>query len=204
VEAYRTELAQQRQAIAGYRDQIKGLTQELETTRLQVGVGDSTYSRDDDLRRQYTAMVQRERQLIASLSGRPSAGETLYRRVDAVETTLDARDKAVDAVVDERAGDMQRVLTEEGGKLTGYRDSLVTLDSQTEDVVGGLSYANYQQVQRRFYDLVLKADVGIVDVGWAEREEHRTRIEMLTTERARTAQALDDEFKEIMDERSTP
>jgi hypothetical protein len=128
----------------------------------------------------------------------------LYQRADAVEVALDGQDKMVDGVVDERSHDMQSVLTEESGKLDGYRDSLAKLDGETEDVVGGLSYANYQQVQRRFYDLVLKADVGIVDVGWAEREEHRTRIEMLTTERARTAQALDDEFKEIMDERSTP
>jgi hypothetical protein len=48
---------------------------------------------------------------------------------------------------------------------------------------------------------VLKADVGVVDVGWADREEHRTRIENLTRDRARALQSLDDEFSEIMDER---
>lgn len=205
VAAYRNELSTQKQAIASYRDQIRALKTELETNRIQVGVGDSTYSRDDDLRGQYVALVARERQLVAALGGRGSAElDGLFRRADAVESSLDTQDRAVDAVVEERAKEMQRVLDEEGGKLTGYRDALVNLDTETEDVVGGLSHANYQQVQRRFYELVLKADVGVVDVGWAEREEHRTRIEMLTKDRARSMQALDDEFKEIMDDRSKP
>lgn len=52
----------------------------------------------------------------------------------------------------------------------------------------------------RFYDLVLRADVGNIDVAWAEREEHRMRVELLTRERAREIKALDDEFNEIMDQ----
>jgi hypothetical protein len=88
-------------------------------------------------------------------------------------------------------------------KLAGYRQKITELDAETEVVVGGIAYANYQAVERRFYDLVLKADVGTIDVGWAIREEHRQRVDILTRERARTLQALDDEFHEIMDERGS-
>ncbi|MET0387401.1 MAG: tetratricopeptide repeat protein [Polyangiales bacterium] len=205
VEAYRNELSQHRVAVGGYRQQLVALKQELETARLQVGIGDATYSRDDELRKQYSELVARERQLIAAAGGRVNPQlDRMFQRVNALEATVDERDRGIDRVVDERANDMQRVLTEEGGKLAGYRTSLAALNTQTEDVVGGLSYANYRQVQHRFYDLVLKADVGVVDVGWAEREEHRARIETLTRERARSAQALDDEFREIMDDRSKP
>jgi hypothetical protein len=96
---------------------------------------------------------------------------------------------------------MQKVIDEEAVNLTGYRQRLVELDTETEDVVGGITYANFRKVQHRFYDLVLKADVGLIDVGWAEREEHRTRIDLLTRERNRALQALDEEFNEITDER---
>jgi TolA-binding protein len=202
VDAYKNELQQHRSAVANYRELLAGLKRDLETSRLQVGIGDPTYSRDDDLRKQYEDLVAKERKLVASLGGRSNAEiDTLFRRATTVQAALDARDKTIDLVVEERARDMQRVLDEEGGKLVGYRERLAELDIETVDVVGGLSYANYRQVQKRFYDLVLKADVGIVDVGWAEREEHRTRIEFLTRERARSAQALDDEFQEIMDDK---
>jgi tetratricopeptide (TPR) repeat protein len=205
VAAYHQELQTQRAAVVSYREQIKQLGQELEASRLQVGVGDNVFARDDELRKQHAQLVQRERSLVAALGGRSSSElDSLFVRAAAAEANLDAQDQKVDAVVTERAHDMQRVLDEEGGKVSGYHENMAELDTQTEDVVGGLSYANYRQVQQRFYDLVLKADVGLVDVGWAEREEHRTRIEMLTRERARSLQALDDEFQEIMDDRGTP
>jgi hypothetical protein len=162
------------------------------------------YARDDQVREGHARLVARERQLMAALGARTGDTDALFRRADAAAAALDERDKQVDLVAEERARDMQRVLTEEGVKLDGYHKSLAELDVQTEEVVGGLSYANYRQVQKRFYELVLKADVGMVDVGWAEREEHRTRIEMMTRERARTLKALDDEFQEIMDERGNP
>ncbi|HKU38262.1 MAG TPA: tetratricopeptide repeat protein [Polyangiales bacterium] len=197
VQAYRAELSTQQKAIADYREQLERLGLEIESGRIQVGVGDSTYVRDDQLRAEHAQLVEQERNLIGS------TGKTdiLFRRVEAAEATIAQHDAAIDKVVAERSADMQKVLDDEGGKLTGYRERLAQLDGETVDVVGGITYANFRKVQERFYDLVLKADVGIVDVGWAEREEHRTRIDMLTRERNRALQALDDEFNEITDER---
>ena len=80
--------------------------------------------------------------------------------------------------------------------IAGYRQQLTELEAETEDVVGAVTYDNFQQVQHRFYDLVLRADVGRIDVAWARREEHRMRVEMLTRDRAREMRMLDDEFRE--------
>jgi tetratricopeptide (TPR) repeat protein len=204
-EAVVSELRGHRQAVADYRETLALLKKNLEVARLQIGVGDNSYARDDDVRSRYTALVARERQLVAALGGRSSARvDNLFERAARAEAAIDQRDKQIDEVVDERTRDMQRVLGEETVKLDGYRTSLTALDTETEEVAGAISYANYRQVQRRFYDLVMKADLGVVDVGWAEREEHRNRIEALTIDRARTLQALDDEFKEVVDDRGKP
>ena len=197
VQAYRAELSTQQKAIADYREQLERIKFEVEAGRIQVGVGDSTYIRDDQLRAEHAQLVAEERRLIGS-TGRTDG---MYQRIDAAESTIAEHDAAIDKVVAERSAEMQKVLDEEGGKLAGYRQRLTELDGETEDVVGGITYANFRKVQNRFYDLVLKADVGIVDVGWAEREEHRTRIDMLTRERNRALQSLDEEFNEITDER---
>jgi hypothetical protein len=197
VDAYRAELATQQKAIADYREQAARLGTEIEAGRIQVGVGDGTFVRDDQLRAEHAQLVEQERSLIGS-TGKT---DVLFRRVEAVEATIAQHDAQIDKVVAERSADMQKVLDEEGGKLTDYRERLTQLDGETVDVVGGITYSNFRKVQQRFYDLVLKADVGIVDVGWAQREEHRTRIDMLTRERNRALQALDDEFNEITDER---
>jgi tetratricopeptide (TPR) repeat protein len=202
VQSYRAELVTQKQAIADYREQLSRLAIEVEAGRIQVGVGDATYARDEQLRSEHTQLVARERQLVQQAGGRSANQvEALYRRADTAEAAVVEHDKRIDAVVVERVADMQRVLDEEGVKLVGYKERLVELDSETEDVVGGITYANFRKVQTRFYDLVLRADVGIIDVGWAEREEHRTRIDLLTRERNRVLQSLDAEWGEITDER---
>lgn len=204
VDAYQAELATQQKAIDDYREQLEHLKVELESGRIQVGIGDTTYVKDDQLRAEYTSLIAQERKLIELAGGKsPTNIDEMFRRADVAESLLTQRDQAIDKVVAERTSDMQKVIDEESVNLTGYHQRLVELDAETEDVVGVITYANYRKVQNRFYDLVLKADLGLIDVGWAEREEHRTRIDLLTRERNRALKALDDEFNEITDERGT-
>lgn len=200
VEATRSELSTHRAAVAEYREQIEQLERLLEIARLQVGVGDARYQRDDRLRTEYNSLVERERQLLAA-SGvrRPAELDRLFGRVIEVEAILDRHDALVDQVVEERTAEMRAVLDEEGANLEGYRNALASLEEETVDVVGTVTYLNFDDVRERFYDLVLRADVGRIDVAWARREEHRMRVDMLTRERSREIQALDDEFREIMD-----
>ena len=195
-EGIQTELAQQRQAVVQYRAQIEQLERLIEVGRIQVGVGDSRYQRDDRLRDQYRALVDQERRLSGS-SG--SEAEPLFRRLASIEGAIDRHDARIDAVVEERVAEMRRVIGEEQVKLQGYRQAVAGLEGESEEVIGAVTANAFEGVRNRFYDLVLRADVGRIDVSWARREEHRTRVDMLTRERSRELQALDDEFRDIMD-----
>ena len=195
IAAIEAELVTQRAALDAYRETIRQLGIALEASRLQVGPGDVRHQRHDRLRREHASLVQQERQSISDPRIR-----SLFDRVDTVARQLDARERAILAVVDERTAEIQSQLQEESVRIVGYRQALTELEAETEEVVGAVTYYNFGQVQHRFYDLVLRADVGRIDVAWAEREEHRMRVEMLTRDRAREMTALDDEFREIMDE----
>lgn len=196
-EAIRTEIAQHEAAVVGYRQQIEQLERLIEVGRIQVGVGDTRYQRDTRLRDEYRALVERERQLTGA-SG--SEAEPLFRRLASIEAGLDQHDARIDAVVEERVGEMRRVINEEEAKLAGYRDAIAGLEGEAEEVIGAVTADTFEDVRGRFYDLVLRADVGRIDVSWARREEHRMRVDMLTRERSRELQALDDEFRDIMDD----
>jgi hypothetical protein len=161
-----------------------------------VGVGDDRYARQERIRTEYNQLVERER----SLGGGGGRGDELLRRLSATERRLDQRDGELERVADERAADIRRQVDEESQRIIGYQQALAELDTEATEVIGAVSYQSFRQVQRRFYDLVLRADVGRIDVAWAVREEHRMRVEMLTRERQREIQALDDDFREIMDE----
>jgi TolA-binding protein len=195
--AMQTELSGQRGAVGGYQAQIKELKFQLESARLQVGVGDARYKRDDEVRARYNQLVEREHQLAGA--NNPTY-DNVMRRLGAVDASVTSRDAQIDTVVAERVSTMRQALTTEGQNVEGYRTRLAELEAQAEDVIGGVTAANFSAVRARFYDLVQRADVGNIDVSWAEREEHRQRVELMTRQRATEIKALDDEFQEIMDE----
>lgn len=195
--AMQTELSGQRGAVGDYQAQIKELKFQLESARLQVGVGDARYARDDEVRRRYNDLIEREHNLNTA---RDPVAENMLARVTGIENSVAARDLEIDRVVADRVTTMRKAIENEGTNVEGYRARLAELETQAEDVVGGVTSANFGAVRNRFYDLVLRADVGNIDVSWADREEHRQRVELMTRQRATEIKALDDEFKEIMDE----
>lgn len=195
--AMQTELTGQRGAVGDYESQIKELKFQLEAARLQVGVGDARYARDRQMRDRYNQLVQREHELNPN---RDAQADMILRRLAAVDTALGLRDTQIDQTVDERIGGMRKAIATEGTNVEGYQKQLAELETQAEDVVGGVTSASFGAVRQRFYELVLRADVGNIDVSWADREEHRQRVELLTRQRATEIRALDDEFQEIMDQ----
>lgn len=194
--AVRAEAANHRASVREYRRQIEELRVALESARLQVGAGDDRYRRQGRIREEYNRLIAREQRL----GGGGGRTDELLRRLGEAERRLDQRDGELERVANERAAEIRRQVDEESQRIVGYQQTLAQLDTEAEEVVGAVTYHNFRLVQRRFYDLVLRADVGRIDVTWAVREEHRMRVEILTRERQRELQALDDDFREIMDE----
>ena len=195
--ALRAQLEQHEAEIKEYEEQLTWIRRRLEVGRLHVGVGDKRYQADDNERAKFIDVVDRER----TLAGSGGAGyDAAFLRVATVERQLDQRDAELATVVKRRVSEMLAVVDAETKNLARYRIALRSLEGETEDVVGAITYLNYNRVHDRFYDLVLRADVGKIDVSWAKREDHRLRIDALTRERARELQALDDEFRDVMDQ----
>ena len=59
---------------------------------------------------------------------------------------------------------------------------------------------SFRRVQDAFYALILKADVGIVDVAWSRKADKSKEIQRLAQEKDRQIRFLDQEFKEVLEE----
>jgi hypothetical protein len=198
VAAVEAELKGHRKAVELYRQALLDATHVIDAGRIRVGVDDERYMADRELRRRYKEAGDRE---LAGLRGSSSAvGEvdSLNTRVGGIESKIDGHDRYIDGVLAERHTDLSGKLAAEASVLEGHRKRLGELELEAEDVVGGATYIGFNNVRQRVYDLVLRADVGGVDVRWAEREKHRLNVERLTRDRAREIEALDNEYNEIM------
>ncbi|MGB8224043.1 MAG: hypothetical protein WCF10_15755, partial [Polyangiales bacterium] len=186
--------------VTRYEEELTWIRRRLEVGRLHTGVGDARYQADDVQRSKFIGLVGRERALAGS--GGPRY-DSAFARVTAVERQLDQRDAEVASAVHQRVAQMMEVVDEETTNLARYRRTLRSFEGETEDVIGAITFLNFNHVLDSFNDLILRADVGKIDVSWARREDHRLRIDSLTRERARELQSLDDEFRDVMDQAQT-
>ena len=184
------ELEVQRAAIKGFRQMLVDLRRQAEVSRMHVGVGDARYERDARLRDEHRDLVRR------ATAG--TRNGQLFDRSVRAEEIVERRDREIDSVLSQRVGSMREVVDEESGKLGGYDSGLSALEADARDVVAGLAHDTFLKVRDHFYSIVLRADVGRIDVSWAIREEHRSRVDLLSRERAREMRVLDEEFRDVM------
>jgi hypothetical protein len=198
VAAVEAELKGHRKAVALYRQALTDATHVIDAGRLRVGVDDERYIADRELRLRYKAAGDRELSALRGSSGAVGEVDSLNTRVVGIENKIDGHDRYIDGVLAERHTDLSSKLAAEATILEGHRKRMGELELEAEDVVGGATLIGFNNVRQRVYDLVLRADVGGVDVRWAEREKHRLNVERLTRDRAREIEALDNEYNEIM------
>ena len=59
--------------------------------------------------------------------------------------------------------------------------------------------ASFKDVKAKFYDVIIRTDVGNVDVSWSQKEDADDDVKRLNLSRQRELKQLKDEFKDILD-----
>lgn len=191
------ELQRQRQAIQQYRDRITTLRRQIAQGREQIGVGDPRYAHDIEVRAQLRDLVQREVAILHAAGRTDAALDGLLGRLEQVDQRVDSVDQRISSMVDQRVQTIQSRVREEEVRVAGYRDRLSALESEASTVVGNLILGQFRNVQVQLYQIVMRADLGLVDVAWEEREEHNNRARFLAEEQNRELQQVNDEFSEV-------
>jgi hypothetical protein len=91
-------------------------------------------------------------------------------------------------------------LAEEKAHVAQYQQVLGRYEMETVDVGGGVTAENFRTIADRFYNIVVRADVGIIDVAWALKQGKTDENNKLIREQKQELRLIDDEFKEIRSE----
>jgi hypothetical protein len=113
-----------------------------------------------------------------------------------VGTAMDQIRKA--AVV--QAEVIRQKIAIESRNLEDYRQEVTTDEGSAGGLVGRIAYQSFRRVRRQVYDLVLKADVGIIDVAWTRKRGDADKIQKLASDKDRQLRLLDDDFREVLEE----
>jgi hypothetical protein len=82
--------------------------------------------------------------------------------------------------------------------LSGYGTEVGTVSGDARNLVGRIAFDSFKRVRQQFYELVLKSDVGLVDVAFTRKQDKTGEIQKLSLEKERDLHTLDDEFKEVL------
>lgn len=198
IEALREELRRHNYGVLKMQQQIEDLKYDIESARYRVGVGDANDKKDAMLRKRIRQHTVQELRLIASVKNKwaDRIAFTL-KAIGYLESRIRAFQRELRLEARKQVQWIREQVNQEKTKIVTYTASLGGLGDEAEDVVGGVAFENFTSVRKRFHDLVLKADVGIIDVAWLRKEEHTSKITELTQGRVREIKRLDNEFQDL-------
>jgi tetratricopeptide (TPR) repeat protein len=207
-------------------EDIRGPVRDLRTTVEQLrGLHDKLREAIADARRDATAAggigeverettkklvetLQREltieKRAMARLSGNDRVQVErmvdLLTRCDAIETQIYAFDKRIDAQVGARLEIVNRYLAAGKEELTRASEKLGSIMEASKSMGGGLAQAMFTKVADKFYDLVVRSDVGIIDVSWGLKDQKTSAVTRLTNQKNLELKALDEDFRKVLEE----
>src|SRR5665213_637885 len=124
----------------------------------------------------------------------------LLARCDAVDAQLTAFDKRVDGQVGVRIATISRYLSGAKEQLALASQKLSSVLDESKALGGGLAQAMFTRVAQKFYDLVVRSDVGIIDVSWGLKDQKTQAVTKLTSLKNLELKALDEDFRKVLEE----
>lgn len=179
------------------------LARELENEKVLLTQLTAGGTREDEVRRQYQATLEREQRLFSGLGQASGEGARIARLRELVAryyVEIGAFRSRLDAVVSERAQTVRAEVLREQGELVALERAAEAIRGDAKRVVGEVALASLDEVERKFRDIVLRADVGIVDVAWGLKELKTQEINRQVAQQRRELETLEREFSDVLKE----
>ncbi|MFO0726094.1 MAG: tetratricopeptide repeat protein [Myxococcota bacterium] len=206
VEAYRKSLADARAEVDAMEKDLSALGREVRTGA-EVAAGDGGQAHARAVRQAYAEVLSQESALLAAQRSRlPADLAGLTGRIDGQRAALAqftqelSQDQdRMESAVRARVEDLIAMVEAERAKLDGYGQEHGVLRGETDGLLGPVATDTLKTVAHEFQDLVLKADVGIIDVAWARKQGVTDKVSNVVREQQDRTRELETEFQDVLE-----
>ena len=181
------EATQEARAI---EDELADVHREVVLGKDLAGVGDEEYRRARDLRHQLKIALDNEARGV----NKPLAG-----RATNLSQTLEAADARIEQLVQQGLQEIRGVLETEKHNVEDYKAMLAEYETEARTAGGEALAASFKDVRAKMEDVVVRTDVGGVDVLWSMKEDSDDDLKRLNLARSRDLKQLRDEFRFVLD-----
>lgn len=195
------EAARDAQAI---ENELARVRKELQLGRDLAGLDESAAAVRETHKQLKAAEDAEHQQLVALASTSRDHLRSLQlvaqaERATHVAEQVDQINQQIDGMVDLGLREIRAMVTEAKATLDAYKAELDGYETEARTVGGGVLGATFKGVKAKLYDIVVRTDVGNVDVAWSQREDTDDDLKRLNLSRQRELKQLRDEFKDILD-----
>ena len=186
-------------------NELARLHKELQIGRDLAGVGDPSVAASAAARDQVRAAEDAEHRLLAGLASQSrdrGASQRLVAlgdRAARLAGELAETEHQIDRIVDGGLQEVRGTLAQAKAELATYRSELAGHEAESRTLGGSVLAASFQAVKAKFYDIVIRTDVGNVDVAWSQKEDVDDDVKRLNLSRQRELKQLKDEFRDVLD-----
>lgn len=189
---------------------LNALDQEVERMRgelrAQRGLVDTTLGGEAALREELATASGRTQGILSGVEPRASgeAGQFVARTRDlrtqlgTLQQRTASAQTALAAQVKQKGVEVREKLSAETQLLDGYGRDVGKVSGDARQLVGRMAYDSFRRVRKQFYDLVLKADVGVVDSAFTKKQATTTGIQKVASQKEEELRALDEEFRPVL------
>jgi tetratricopeptide (TPR) repeat protein len=206
-ESFRRESDELRAITKALENEVEQLTAALTDARTSAGVGGSEELEERNLKERYRTLAAREHAYLTGFASRLPAGSErsqvdqiadLMQRCEQVDTNLRLFNAKLEQEVDTQLAGVREIISEEKGSITTYENDALGYSAETDQVAGALTYDGFNQVANRFRDIIVRADVGIIDVAWALKDSKSKQVAKLVRQQKLDLKMLDEDFAEVL------
>jgi len=204
-----------RQQAEGVRALITTLSEEESQLRASIEEGkraagppaDGDAQAGDQVRSRYQDVLAEERGLFARLSDRTGGeGQARHRRIDqvlgvatGVQASLDRFYATLESRIEQRLAPIRAVVENERAVFTQHQALTKALAADSRQAGATAARQSFDRVLRRFYDVTVMGEVGILDVAWALKQERSDAVSRLVAEQKEEMKILDEGFDDVLE-----
>ena len=126
--------------------------------------------------------------------------ELLIGQADSIQNRLDQANAKITSIVEEALVEVRATLDDEKAQLAAYRQEYAQDDGESHGLGGDVLAGAFVTVSKKLYGVLMRSDVGLVDVAWSVKEGADHKLRRLTLDQARQARTLDSEFADVIQE----
>jgi hypothetical protein len=186
---------------------IDDLASDVEIDATRFGSGDSV-SEDESKVRGMLLANQRSLQngynaVLRRAGKHPQDVATLQvarSRIDQTLLDIAATFRVIDGRVQERTSEMTKVLQHEQGNIAEYKITVSQYEEESRKLARDIGFTLIRRAQNRLADIVLEADLGLVDVAWQRKQDKAATIRGLQDERNTKVRRLQGVLESLIDD----